>query len=88
MRRFLTTLGILSAVYLALGAMFALANQPQQMWGCADPSAPHGEMFYSDPPRDGCRPTVSVGERVVSFVGLTLLWLPLVTLKGLANAMS
>jgi hypothetical protein len=81
------TLAAVVGGYLLLGAWFALENLPQQMWGCADPDAPHGETFYSDPPHEGCRPTVSLGEHVVAFVTLTGLWLPFLVLRGLGSAL-
>ncbi|MFD2025735.1 hypothetical protein [Promicromonospora aerolata] len=81
----LVTVGI----YVAIGLVFSIEAQPQQMWTCRDPSAPHGITTYgdaSDVPSDDCLPTVSTAERLEITAFATAAWLPLVVLKGLSNA--
>ncbi|GAB2488744.1 hypothetical protein GCM10027063_32730 [Promicromonospora xylanilytica] len=76
-------------VYLAIGVVFSIETQPQQMWTCPDPSAPHGITTYgyaSDVPSDDCLPTVGTAERLEWTVFSTAAWLPLIVLKGLSNA--
>lgn len=75
--------GLLGA-YLALGLLFALSYGPQQMWACPDADQPHGYVWHSTE-QEGCKPTLSRTEQAVQVTGMTLLWGPLVVLKGASN---
>lgn len=71
--------------YLALGMVFGLTEQPQQVWVCPDPATPHGESSHSERVSDACVPSVTAVERVAFFGLATGLWLPVAVLKGLAG---
>ena len=65
------------APYLAVGLVFAIETQPQQIWYCPDPEAPHGEVAYGGPdapPRDGCDPGITARERAEWVALATPLW--------------
>ena len=84
MKRVVRVGAALLGAYLALGFLFALNYGPQQMWACPDASQPHGYVWTSAE-RDGCEPTLGLGERAVQITALTVLWGPLAVLKGAAN---
>lgn len=84
MKRVMRWGGGLLGAYLVLGLLFALNYGPQQMWACPDDSQPHGYVWRSTE-REGCEPTLSLGERAVQVSALTVLWGPLVVVKGVAN---
>lgn len=80
-------LGVVAA-YLVLGLVAATMFIPQQTYVCPDASAPHGEVTYGgidDPPRPDCRPTRTSRDVVAALAVGSVVWLPLVVLKGLSN---
>lgn len=72
------------AIYLLIGLVFALAMAPEQVWACPDPSAPHGHTTGNFKMSEDCRPTVTAGDGLSSYIFGTAFWLPLVVGKALA----
>lgn len=84
MKRVVRVGTVLLGVYLALGLLFALNYGPQQMWACPDATQPHGYVWHSTE-QEGCEPTWSRGEQAVQITALTVLWGPLVVMRGAAQ---
>jgi hypothetical protein len=67
------TFGVVSSLYLLHGVLIAVETRPQQLWACADASSPSGAVSYAQPPKAGCKPTVSKQEQAKSFAMTSVL---------------
>ncbi len=74
-----------AALYLLIGAVFAKLTDPEQLWACPDPTAPHAQTTGNFKRSDACRATVTTADRLRYYAFGSALWLPLIVGKGLAD---